>query len=223
MKTTFDLGSLDTELIAQATVETVHMVGLSSLLTVLFGLPLGVLLVLTRPGGPLAIPALHRVLGAVVNVGRSLPFVILMIAVIPLTRALAGTSIGPTAAVVPLTIGAVPFFARLAESALLDVDPGLVEAVTSMGARTDQVVVKVLLPEALPGLVRAFTVTVVTLVSYSAMAGVIGGGGLGDLAVRYGYQRFETAVMVVTVVVLIVLVQLVQALGDAAARRVDHR
>ncbi|MEU7821005.1 methionine ABC transporter permease [Catellatospora sp. NPDC049133] len=204
------------ELLLPATGETLHMVGLAALFTVLAGLPLGVLL----GYGP---APLRPVLGAIVNVGRSVPFVILMIAVIPLTRALLGTSIGTAAAVVPLTVGAIPFFARLVEGALRDVDPGLTEAGHAFGATRAQIVARVLLPEALPALVRGLTVTAVALVGYSAMAGVIGGGGLGYLAIRYGYQRFETDVMLATVAVLVALVQLVQLTGDRLARRLDRR
>ncbi len=206
----------------EATQETLYMVGLSTLFTVLGGIPLGVVLALSDRGG-FATRLLGRLLGTIVNIGRSLPFIILMIAIIPFTRAVVGTSIGPEAAVVPLAVGAIPFFARLVEAAVRGVDPGLVEAATAMGARTHHVVLKVLLPEALPGLIRGLTVTVVALVGYSAMAGVIGGGGLGDLAVRYGYQRFETDVMIVTVVLLIILVHLIQMLGDATAKRLDRR
>lgn len=204
------------ELLLPATGETLHMVGLATLFTVLVGLPLGVLL----GYGPAAV---RPVLGAIVNVGRSVPFVILMIAVIPLTRALLGTSIGTAAAVVPLTVGAIPFLARLVEGALHDVDPGLTEAGHAFGATRVQIVARILLPEALPALVRGLTVTAVALVGYSAMAGVIGGGGLGYLAIRYGYQRFETDVMLATVAVLVALVQLVQLTGDRLARRLDRR
>ncbi|MEU8077948.1 methionine ABC transporter permease [Catellatospora citrea] len=204
------------DLLLPATGETLHMVGLATLFTVLAGLPLGVLL----GYGPAAV---RPVLGAVVNVGRSVPFVILMIAVIPFTRALLGTSIGTAAAVVPLTVGAIPFFARLVEGALHDVDPGLTEAGHAFGATRVQIVARILLPEALPALVRGLTVTAVALVGYSAMAGVIGGGGLGYLAIRYGYQRFETDVMLATVAVLVALVQLVQFTGDRLARGLDRR
>ncbi|ADG88619.1 ABC transporter permease [Thermobispora bispora] len=210
-------------LLWEATGQTLQMVAWSTLFTALFGLPLGVLLVGTARGGLFPAPLLNQALGLIVNVGRSLPFVVLMIAVIPLTRLLTGTTIGTTAAVVPLTIGAVPFFARLVETSLREVSRDVVEAARAMGASRTTVVVKVLLPEALPGLVASLTVTVVALISYSAMAGVIGGGGLGDLAVRYGYQRFETTLMVVTVVVLVVLVQLVQGLGDTVSRRLSRR
>ncbi|MCD0451862.1 ABC transporter permease [Actinocorallia sp. API 0066] len=199
------------------------MVWVSAVLTALGGLALGVLLVLTDRGGLAPSAPVNRVLGLVVNIGRSLPFIILMIAVIPLTRALVGTTIGTAAAIVPLTIGAIPFYARLAETALREVDPGVVAAARAMGASRRQIVGKVLLREARPGLVAGMTVTVITLVGYSAMAGAIGGGGLGDLAIRYGYLRFETGTMIACVAVLIVLVQVIQMLGDLVVRRLSHK
>ncbi|MGI5271037.1 methionine ABC transporter permease [Nonomuraea sp. CA-218870] len=210
-------------LLAEATVETGIMVGWSALLTVLLGLPLGVALVVFDRGGLRPLPAVKSVLGLVVNVGRSLPFIVLMIAIIPFTRLVVGTTIGTAAVVVPLTVGAVPFFARLVETALREVDRDVIQAARAMGAGRATVVVKVLLPEALPGIVAGVTVTVVALIGYTAMAGTIGGGGLGDLAIRYGYQRFETGVMVATVVLLIVIVQVMQSLGDYAARRLSHK
>ncbi|GII00276.1 methionine ABC transporter permease [Planobispora takensis] len=206
-------------LLWEATGQTALMVLWSTLFTVLLGLPLGVALVVTDRGGLLPSRLLNRVLGLIVNVGRSLPFIVLMIAVIPLTRLIVGTTIGTFAAVVPLTLGAAPFFARLVETALREVGRDTVQAAQAMGAGRWTIIGRVLLPEARSGLVAGLTVTVVALISYSAMAGVIGGGGLGDLAIRYGYQRFETTLMIVTVVVLIVIVQLVQTLGDVIARR----
>ncbi len=210
-------------LLFEALVETVIMVAISSGLAALGGVPLGVVLVVTGPGHVLERPGLHRALGAVVHAARSTPFIILLVAIIPFTRLVVGTSIGTAAAVVPLTVAAIPFVARLAEAALREVDPGLVEAAVAMGATPRQVVTKVLVPEALPGLVAAATITVVNLMSYSAMAGAVGGGGLGDLGVRYGYQRFQPEVMLTVVVVLIVLVQGVQSLGDRVARRLNRR
>ncbi|MBV9790876.1 MAG: ABC transporter permease, partial [Chloroflexi bacterium] len=206
-----------------ATLETLYMVGVSTFFTMLLGLPLGVLLVITDAGQILAAPRLNRILGAIVNIGRSLPFIILLVAVIPLTRLLVGTSIGSTAAIVPLTIAAIPFFARVVETALREVDRGLVEAAHSMGCTNWQIIGKVLIPEALPSLVLGLTITIIGLLGYSAMAGAVGGGGLGDLAIRYGYQRFNTPVMIATVVLLIVLVQGMQMLGDRAARRISKR
>ncbi|MEV0143633.1 MULTISPECIES: methionine ABC transporter permease [unclassified Nonomuraea] len=212
-----------TPLLWEAAGQTAQMVGWSTLLTVLFGLPLGVALVVFDRGGLRPLPTLRSVLGVVVNVGRSLPFIVLMIAIIPFTRLVVGTTIGTAAVVVPLTVGAVPFFARLVETALREVGSDVVQAAQAMGAGRTTIVRKVLLPEAFPGLVAGLTVTIVALIGYSAMAGTIGGGGLGDLAVRYGYQRFETLLMIVTVVLLVVIVQVVQSLGDAVARRLSHR
>ncbi|WP_436757547.1 methionine ABC transporter permease [Streptosporangium sp. V21-05] len=206
-------------LLMESTGQTVQMVLWSTLFTVILGLPLGVALVATDRGGLFPSPALNRVLGLIVNIGRSLPFIVLMIAILPLTRLIVGTTIGTIASVVPLTLGAAPFFARLVETALREVGRDKVQAAQAMGAGRGTIVGKVLLPEAMPGLVAGLTVTVVALISYSAMAGAIGGGGLGDLAIRYGYQRFETTLMIVTVVVLVVVVQLVQTLGDTVARR----
>ncbi|MEU4619804.1 methionine ABC transporter permease [Actinoplanes sp. NPDC023801] len=211
------------ELLNLGVQETAWMVGVSALLTAVGGLLVGVLLVLTGRGGLLPAPPVNAVLGLIVNVGRSLPFIILLVAVIPFTRAVVGTTIGTDAAIVPLTIGAIPFFARIVESALREVPPDVVAAATAMGATRRQIVGKVLLREALPGLVAGLTITVIALVGYSAMAGVVGGGGLGDLAIRYGYQRFETEVMIATVVALVVFVQLVQMVGDLLVRRLSHR
>ncbi|MET7326597.1 methionine ABC transporter permease [Nonomuraea sp. NPDC005650] len=210
-------------LLGPATLETAQMVGWATLFTALLGLPLGVALVVFDRNGLRPAPVLKSGLGFVVNVGRSLPFIVLMIAIIPFTRLVVGTTIGTAAFVVPLTVGAVPFFARLVETALREVGPDVVQAAQAMGASRTTIVRKVLLPEALPGLVAGLTVTVVALIGYSAMAGTLGGGGLGDLAVRYGYQRFETLLMIVTVVLLLVIVQLLQSLGDWVARRLSHK
>ena len=210
-------------LLWQATLETLAMVLPSALIAQLVGTALGAVLTLTRPGGLRPQAAVYRVLDVVVNVGRSLPFIILLVLLIPLTRLITGTSIGSVAATVPLTIAAIPFVARLVDGALRDVPGGVVEAARAMGATTAQTVLGVLLPEARPALIHGFTVMLISLIGYSAMAGAIGGGGLGDLAIRYGYQRFETGVMIATVIVLLVLVQGVQWLGDRAATRTDHR
>ncbi|BAS29213.1 methionine ABC transporter permease [Limnochorda pilosa] len=207
----------------EALQETLVMVGLATLLAELGGLPLGILLVVTEPGRILASPRLNQAVGALVNVGRSIPFIILMVAIIPFTRWVVGTSIGTAAAMVPLTVAAIPYVARLVESSLKEVDPGVVEAVVAMGASPWQVIRKVYLPEAVPSLILGATITAITLVGYSAMAGAVGGGGLGDLAIRYGYQRFRTDVMLVTVLVLVVLVQGIQLLGNRWARRLDRR
>ena len=203
--------------------ETLVMVGISGLIGAVFGIPLGVVLYLTDREGVLQNLALNRGRGIVVNAVRSTPFIILLVAVIPFTRAIVGSSIGTAAAVVPLTIAAAPFIARLVETALREVDRGLIEAAQAMGATTRQIVFKVLVPEALPGIVAGLTITFVSLVGYSAMAGAIGGGGLGDLGIRYGYQRFLPEVMGAVVLILIVFVQIVQSLGDVLVRRLSHK
>jgi D-methionine transport system permease protein len=203
--------------------ETLVMVGISGVVGAIVGLPLGVLLFLTDRGGVLQNVATNRAMGLTVNAVRSTPFIILLVAVIPFTRLVVGTSIGTAAAVVPLTIAAAPFIARLVETALREVDRGLIETAEALGATTRQIVFKVLLPEALPAIVAGLTITFVSLVGYSAMAGAIGGGGLGDLGIRYGYQRFLPEVMVTVVVILIVFVQLVQSFGDWLVRRLSHR
>ncbi|MDN3519459.1 methionine ABC transporter permease [Aquisalimonas lutea] len=197
-----------------ATWDTLLMVGGSMFFIVLFGLPLGVLLFLTGKRQLLEQPALYGVVSFVVNVLRSVPFIILLIVMIPLTVALVGTSLGVKGVIPPLVAAGTPFFARLVETSLREVDRGIIEATQAMGASTRQIVTGALLPEALPGIIAGITVTAITLVSYAAMAGVVGGGGLGDLAIRYGYQRFQTDVMIVTVVLLVVIVQLMQMLGD---------
>jgi D-methionine transport system permease protein len=209
-------------LVWQATRETLVMVGVAMAVTVPLGLALGVLLLITGRDGVLEQPALNRVLGAIVNVGRSVPFIILLVAVIPLTRALVGTTIGTTAAIVPLALATIPFFARIVETALREVPGGLVEAALAAGANRRQVVAKVLIPEALPSLVSGTTITSIGVIGYSAMAGAVGGGGLGDVAIRYGYQRYESTVTIATVVVLVLLVQLLQLAGDRIARRLSH-
>ena len=203
--------------------ETTLMVLVSGVLGTLLGLPLGVFLRLTDRGGVLQNRPANVIVGGIVNAARSTPFIILLVAIIPLTRLLVGTSIGTAAAIVPLTLSAAPFMARLVETSLREVDAGLVEAAQAMGASTWQIVWKVLLPEALPGIVAGITITLVSLTGYSAMAGAIGGGGLGDLGIRYGYQRFLPDVMLVVVVVLIVFVQALQSLGDWAVRRLSRR
>lgn len=210
-------------LLRQGLAETAYMVGVSALLSGAGGLLVGILLVLTDRGGLLAARPFNTLLGLIVNVGRSLPFIILLVAIIPFTRAVVGTTIGTTAAIVPLTVSAIPFYARIVEAAIREVGRDVVDAARAMGASRTQIIVKVLLREARPGLVAGLTITVVALIGYSAMAGVVGGGGLGDLALRYGYQRFEDDVMVGTVVLLIVVVQLVQMLGDWTARRLSHK
>lgn len=203
--------------------ETLYMVGVSLVIATLFGLPLGVLLVITGPGHIKPHPAIHSTLSVIVNIGRSLPFIILLVAIVPFTRLVVGTSIGTLGAIVPLTVSAIPFFARLVETTLLEVDGGIIEAAQAIGATTWQIISKVLIPEAKSGLVLGITNCAVSLISYSAMAGAVGGGGLGDLAIRYGYQRFQPDVMVATVVILVVLVQGIQSLGDWTARKLNHK
>lgn len=210
-------------LLLDGTLDTLYMVSLAALFTVIIGLPLGVLLFLTRRDGVLPAPRVNQVIGSVVNIGRSLPFIVLLIALIPFTRMIIGTTLGSTAAVVPITIGAFPFFARVVENALDEVDKGRIEAILSMGGNVWHIIGKVLLPEALPAILAGITLTVVMLIGFSSMAGVIGGGGLGDLAIRYGYQRFNDQVMIGTVVILVVMVQLVQSVGDRLVRRLAHQ
>ncbi|MDD2547017.1 MAG: ABC transporter permease [Burkholderiaceae bacterium] len=211
------------ELFATSLWETVVMVGISGTVGALLGVPLGVFLRLTDRGGVLEHSLLNKGVGWLVNAVRSTPFIILLVAIIPLTRFLTGSSIGTAAAVVPLTLAAAPFVARLVEASLREVDPGLIEAAQAMGATTGQIVWKVLLPEALPGIVAGLTITFVSLTGYSAMAGAIGGGGLGDLGIRYGYQRFLPEIMLAVVLVLVFFVQAVQSLGDWVVRRMSHR
>jgi D-methionine transport system permease protein len=210
-------------LLVESLRQTAFMVSVAALLSTALGLPLGVLLVISAPGHIRPQPLLHRVLGWVVNLVRSTPFIIMMVAIIPFTRLVAGTSVGSTAAIVPLTVAITPLFARLAETAMREVDRGLIEAAEAIGATPLQIIRKVLIPEALPSLVAGQTVALVSLIGYSAMAGTVGGGGLGDLGIRFGYQRFMPEVMFAVVAVLVLIVQTVQTLGDAAARAVNHR
>jgi D-methionine transport system permease protein len=206
-----------------AFLESLIMVGTAGLFAFAAGIPLAVVLVTTSIGGIYEMPRLNRFLGSVINGFRSTPFIILLVALIPFTRLIVGTSIGLWAAVVPLSIAATPFFARIAEVSLREVDHGLVEAAQAMGASRWQIIVHVLLPEALPGIIRGFTITLVSMIGSSAMAGAVGAGGLGDLAMRYGYQRFDTTVMVSVIAVLIVIVTVVQSTGDLIASRFDRR
>src|SRR3954470_1022832 len=210
-------------LIIQATGESLFMVATAALVATMLGLPLGIFLATSRKGELFAAPSVNAILGVIVNAARSTPFIILVVAIIPFTRLVAGTSIGSGAAIVPLTVAATPFIARLVEAAIREVDGGLIETASSFGASPLQIVFKVLIPEALPGLVLALTLAVVSLLGYSAMVGAVGGGGLGDLGIRYGYQRFMPEMMLAVVVVLIALVQLVQSAGDYLARRVNRR
>ncbi|MGU7783510.1 methionine ABC transporter permease [Burkholderia sp. PU8-34] len=203
--------------------DTLSMVAASAAVAALVGIPLAVILVTTAPGGIYERRALNAALGAIVNVFRSTPFIILLVALLPFTRLLIGTTIGIWAAVVPLSIAAIPFFARVAEVSLREVDRGLIEAALAMGAKRRHIVWHVLLPEALPGMVGGFTITVVALIGSTAMAGAVGAGGLGDLAIRYGYQRFDTTVMATVIVILIALVSAVQVTGDRLVRQLTRR
>jgi D-methionine transport system permease protein len=198
------------------------MVLVSGLLAILFGLPLGVLLFATRQTNLLPMPLLNKSLSLIVNMARSIPFIILMLAIIPVTRFIVGTSIGTSAAIVPLSLAAMPFFARMLENNLNQLPPGLIETGLAMGATTWQLIPAILLTEALPGIVGTLTTTLITLIGYSAMAGAVGGGGLGDLAIRYGYQRFDAMIMIFTIVILIVLVQGIQHIGEYWTRRLNH-
>ncbi|MDF3605956.1 ABC transporter permease [Paracoccus sp. DMF-8] len=210
-------------LLWDSTLQTLYMVAMSSLFGTLIGGPLGVFLATSRRGELFSAPALNAALGLVANAARSTPFIILVVAIIPFTRWIAGTSIGTTAAIVPLTIAAAPFIARLVEASIREVDGGLIEAARAMGATPGQIVRKVLVPEAMPGIVLGLTLAVVSLIGYSAMVGAVGGKGLGDLGIRYGYQRFMPEVMAAVVIILIVLVQIVQSLGEWIAARFDKR
>ena len=203
--------------------DTATMVGASALVAALCGVPLSLFLVVSAPGGILPAPGAHRVLAALINGFRATPFIILLVALLPFTRLVTGTTIGVWAAVVPLAVSGTPFFARIAEVSLREVDPGLVEAAQAMGCRRWHILRHVLLPEALPGLVGGFTVTVVTMIGASAMAGAVGAGGLGDVAIRYGYQRFDTGVMLAVIAILVAMVCLVQWTGDLAVRRLKAR
>ena len=210
-------------LLWEATLQTLYMVAASTVLGTAFGLPLGVFLATSQQGELLSAPWLNKMLGLVVNATRSVPFIILVVAIIPLTRAIVGTSIGTNAAIVPLTLAAIPFIARLVENAIREVDAGLIEAARAMGATPMQIITKVLVREARPGIALGLTLAVVSLIGYSAMVGAVGGEGLGDLGIRYGYQRFMPEVMLAVVVILIVLVQLVQSVGEWIAARFDKR
>lgn len=203
-----------------ATGETLYMVVISTLFAVLLGLPLGTLLYSSNQVKPR--PKLHKALSVFINMARSVPFIILLVAIIPFTRLIVGTSIGMNAAIVPLTLGAIPFFARLVDNVYQSLPNGLIETGYAMGASTKQIILHILLPEAKPALIHAITVTAITLVNYSAMAGTVGAGGLGTLAINYGYQRFDAGVMISTVIVLIIMVQLTQMLGDYLAKRFLH-
>ena len=210
-------------LMAQGTWDTVVMTVLSTAFAYVIGIPLGVLLILTAPGGLHPHRVFNSVLGWLVNIGRSIPFIILIVFMIPMTRAIVGTSLGVAAAIVPLTVAAAPFVARMVEQSLAEIDGGLVEAAQSFGASTWQIIRKVFLVESLPSLIRGLSITFIALFGFVAMAGTVGAGGIGDIAIRYGYQRYQDDVMVVAIVLCIVVVQLAQSLANVIARKIDHR
>jgi len=210
------------DLLLPAVGETVYMVIAATFLAYVLGLPLGIFLVVSSPGHILPNPWVEKTLGTVINILRSAPFIILMVALIPITRSLVGTSIGTTAAIFPLVISTAPFVARIVETSLKEVSEGVIEAAMSMGASPWQIITKVLLPEAKASLVLGIAITTISVIGYTAMAGTVGGGGLGDLAIQYGYNRFRTDIMLLTIVVLVIIVQGVQSMGTAMARKVTH-
>ncbi len=212
-----------TNLLFKSLAETLYMLSVSAIIAAIIGIPLGILLVVTEKNGILVCPVLNKPLAFAINMVRSIPFIILMVAIIPFTRMVAGTSIGTTAAIVPLTIAAIPYTARMVETSIREIPFGLIEAAESMGASPYQFIKKVLIPEALPSIIENMTVVIVSLIGSSAMAGTIGGGGLGDLAIRYGYQRFQADVMIATIIVLIIIVQLIQFIGSTWSRKTDKR
>lgn len=212
-----------TNLLFKSLAETLYMLSVSAIIAAIIGIPLGILLVVTEKNGILVCPVLNKPLAFAINMVRSIPFIILMVAIIPFTRMVAGTSIGTTAAIVPLTIAAIPYTARMVETSIREIPFGLIEAAESMGAFPYQIIKKVLIPEALPSIIENMTVVIVSLIGSSAMAGTIGGGGLGDLAIRYGYQRFQADVMIATIIVLIIIVQLIQFIGSTWSRKTDKR
>lgn len=212
-----------TNLLFKSLAETLYMLSVSAIIAAIIGIPLGILLVVTEKNGILVCPVLNKPLAFAINMVRSIPFIILMVAIIPFTRMVAGTSIGTTAAIIPLTIAAIPYTARMVETSIREIPFGLIEAAESMGASPYQIIKKVLIPEALPSIIENMTVVIVSLIGSSAMAGTIGGGGLGDLAIRYGYQRFQADVMIATIIVLIIIVQLIQFIGSTWSRKTDKR
>lgn len=219
----FDFWSQNLAMFWEGTLETLYMTALSTLFAYAIGLPLGVLLVTSKPGGIKPQSTLNFILGGVVNIGRSIPFIILMVFLIPVTKLILGRITGPSAAIIPLVVAAAPFVARLVESSLEELDNGVVEAAKTMGATNKQIILKVLLPESVPSLVRGIPITIITLVSYAAMAGAVGAGGLGDIAIRYGYHRYDPGAMWVTLILLVVLVQIIQSIFNVLAKRIDKR
>jgi len=214
--------SVKWSMIVMALLQTIYMVGVAGAIAFMFGLPLGVFFATTRAGGIMESRWSNRGLQIVSNIIRSIPFIILLVLVVPLTRLIVGTSIGSTASIVPLSIAAIPFVGRLFESSFNEISPSLLETGTAMGASHRQIVAKILIPEAMPSLIRAMTVTLISLVGYSAMAGAVGGGGLGQMAINYGYQRFMVDVTIVTVIILVILIQGIQSTGNWLSRRFEH-
>lgn len=210
-------------LLFSATIDTLVMVGISAFIAVLAGMPIGILLHISKDQGILENKQLNNILSIIVNIGRSVPFIILLVAIIPFTRFVVGSSIGTAAMVVPLTVASIPFIARLIEGALLDVPSGLIEAAQTMGATPIQIIHKILIPEALPGIINSITITLVTLVNYSAMAGTVGGGGLGDVGIQHGYIGFNPTIILITVILLVIIVQTIQSIGERLVKKVDHR
>lgn len=211
------------QIISPSLLETLYMVFFSTLFSVIIGLPLGIILVITDKGHIWENLMINKVLGFIINIMRSLPFIILIIAIFPLSRLIVGTTIGSTAAIVPLSIAAAPFVARVIESSLKEVNWGVIEASLSVGATIPQIIFKVMIPESMPSLILGITLTIINIIGYSAMAGAIGGGGLGDLAIRYGYQRFQTDVLIATIIILIIIVEIVQGIGNYLSKIVDKR
>lgn len=211
------------DLLLKSLAETLYMLSVSAIIAAVIGIPLGILLVVTEKNHILSCPMMNKPLAFVINMIRSIPFIILMVAIIPLTRIIAGTSIGTTAAIVPLTLAAIPYTARMVETSIREIPSGLIEAAESMGASPLQIIYKVLIPEALPAVIQNMTVVIVSLIGSSAMAGTIGGGGLGDLAIRYGYQRFQADMMIATIVVLIVIVQVIQWVGNNLSKKTNKK
>ncbi len=210
-------------LLVEGTVATLIMTTASTLIAYLIGIPIGVIVTITAPGSLRPHPAVNAVLGWIVNIGRSIPFIILLVALIPVSRFIAGTSLGTTGAIVPLTIGAIPFVARMVEGSLAEIGPGRIEAAQAFGASTLQIITKVLLWESLPSLIRGAAITYITLIGYSAIAGAVGAGGLGDIAIRFGYYRYQDEVMIATIVLLIIVVQIIQSASDILSKKIDKR
>ena len=203
--------------------DTLYMTFMATFMSYIIGMPIGILAEVTRKGGIHPIPAVNKILGFIINIGRSIPFIILLVTVMPITRSIAGTTIGPEAATIPLIIAAIPFVARLVESSLREIDDGVIEAAKAMGANDLQIIFKVMIPESLPSLVLGVSLATITLVGYTAMAGTVGGGGLGDIAIRFGYYRGQTDIMLVTIVLLILIVQIIQSVGHIASKTIDKR